>query len=139
MGADQPSATFPGTRQARPAAHPERGDSGQPERQEHRTGGPHGYDGAKRLNGRKRHLLVDALGLICKVHVRAADVGAAQAAGPPPVQPPQQLHGAIAVAHIGGRHVHLDHQAEAVDQQVALAAVDPLGAVVAVEPPVRWS
>jgi putative transposase len=39
------------------------------------SGGPHGYDGAKRLNGRKRHLLVDTLGLICKVHLSAADVG----------------------------------------------------------------
>jgi putative transposase len=38
-------------------------------------GGPHGYDGAKRLNGRKRHLLVDTLGLVRKVHVTAADVG----------------------------------------------------------------
>ena len=25
-------------------------------------GGPHGYDGAKKLAGRKRHLLVDTLG-----------------------------------------------------------------------------
>jgi putative transposase len=25
-------------------------------------GGPHGYDGAKKLSGRKRHLLVDTLG-----------------------------------------------------------------------------
>jgi putative transposase len=45
------------------------------------SGGRHGYDGAKRLNGRKRHLLVD-LGLVCKVQVTAAGVrdrdGAAQ-------------------------------------------------------------
>jgi putative transposase len=39
------------------------------------SGGPHGYDGAKRRTGRKRHLLVDTLGLICKVKVTAADVG----------------------------------------------------------------
>jgi hypothetical protein len=31
-------------------------------------GGPHGYDGAKRLDGRKRHLLVDTLGLLA-VHM----------------------------------------------------------------------
>ena len=74
--------------------------------------------------------------LVCPVQERAAvaAIGPAvpQSGEPPPVQPPQQLHGAIAVAHIGGCHVHLDHQAEAVDQQVALAAVDPLGAVIAV-------
>jgi hypothetical protein len=37
-----------------------------------------------------------------------------------------------AVAHIGGGHLDLADQAEGVDQQVALAAVDLLGAVVVV-------
>ena len=37
-------------------------------------GGPHGYDGAKKLSGRKRHLLVDTLGLVLKVVVHAADI-----------------------------------------------------------------
>jgi putative transposase len=37
-------------------------------------GGPHGYDGAKKLSGRKRHLLVDTLGLLLKVVVHAADL-----------------------------------------------------------------
>jgi hypothetical protein len=31
--------------------------------------------GAKKVNGRKRHLLVDTLGLVIKVQVMAADVG----------------------------------------------------------------
>src|SRR5215218_88420 len=47
---------------------------------------------------------------------------------PPAVQPPQQCHGAVAVAHVGGGHLDLADQAEGVDQQVALAAVEPLGA-----------
>jgi putative transposase len=38
-------------------------------------GGPRGDDGAKKLSGRKRHLLVDTLGLVCKAHVTPADVG----------------------------------------------------------------
>ncbi|HEX2183971.1 MAG TPA: IS5 family transposase [Chloroflexota bacterium] len=38
-------------------------------------GGPHGYDGAKKVNGRKRHLLVDTLGIVLKARVTAADVG----------------------------------------------------------------
>jgi putative transposase len=39
------------------------------------VGGPaRGYDGAKRLNGRKRHVLVDALGLLLAVCVHPADV-----------------------------------------------------------------
>jgi putative transposase len=42
-------------------------------------GGPHGYDGGKRLNGRKRHIVVDTLGLILAVTVTsaAADDGTA--------------------------------------------------------------
>jgi putative transposase len=35
-------------------------------------GGPHGYDGAKRLKGRKRHIVVDTLGLLLAVTVTAA-------------------------------------------------------------------
>ncbi len=30
-------------------------------------GGPHGFDGAKKLSGRKRHLLVDTTGLLLRV------------------------------------------------------------------------
>jgi putative transposase len=43
------------------------------------VGGPHGYDGGKRLNGRKRHIVVDTLGLLLAVTVTAAsaDDGAA--------------------------------------------------------------
>jgi transposase len=37
-------------------------------------GGPHGYDGAKKLSGRKRHLLVDTLGLLLRVLVHPADL-----------------------------------------------------------------
>ena len=36
------------------------------------VGGPHGYDGGKRINGRKRHLVVDTLGLLLAVTVTAA-------------------------------------------------------------------
>ena len=42
-------------------------------------GGPHGYDGGKRLKGRKQHIVVDMLGLLLAVTVTsaAADDGAA--------------------------------------------------------------
>jgi putative transposase len=37
------------------------------------VGGPErGYDGAKRLSGRKRHLLVDTTGLVLHAHVHSA-------------------------------------------------------------------
>ena len=37
-------------------------------------GGVHGYDAAKKVNGRKRHILVDTMGLLITVVVHAASV-----------------------------------------------------------------
>jgi putative transposase len=37
-------------------------------------GGEQGYDGAKKVHGRKRHILVDSMGLLLAVLVTAADV-----------------------------------------------------------------
>ena len=37
-------------------------------------GGPRGYDGGKRISARKRHLLVDTIGLVLRVTVHTADV-----------------------------------------------------------------
>ena len=38
------------------------------------SGGERGYDGAKKVKGRKRHLMVDTVGNMLEVHVSAADV-----------------------------------------------------------------
>lgn len=38
------------------------------------VGGSRGYDGAKKLSGRKRHLLVDVLGLVLQARVHAANL-----------------------------------------------------------------
>ena len=38
------------------------------------AGGPRGYDGGKKVNGRKRHIVVDTLGLLLAVAVTAANV-----------------------------------------------------------------
>lgn len=45
-------------------------------------GGVRGYDGAKRLNGRKRHLLTDTMGLLLRVHVHPANEGEREGAKP---------------------------------------------------------
>jgi transposase len=37
-------------------------------------GGPHGYDGGKKLSGRKRHILVDTMGLLLNVVVHVANM-----------------------------------------------------------------
>ena len=39
------------------------------------VGGEHGFDGAKRVNGRKRHILVDTMGNLLKVRSHAANIG----------------------------------------------------------------
>ena len=44
------------------------------------TGGQRGYDAAKRIKGRKRHLLVDTLGLLIVVLVHRADIDERQGA-----------------------------------------------------------
>jgi putative transposase len=38
------------------------------------VGGEHGFDGAKKVNGRKRHILVDTMGNLLKVLVHAANI-----------------------------------------------------------------
>ena len=52
-----------------------------PERQDDRKGGPRGYDAAKKVKGRKRHVAVDTSGLLLGVIVHAADVQDADGAG----------------------------------------------------------
>lgn len=37
-------------------------------------GGPRGYDAGKKVNGRKRHIIVDCLGLILAVHIHPANI-----------------------------------------------------------------
>ena len=37
-------------------------------------GGEHGYDGGKKVNGRKRHIITDTLGLIIAIVVHAANI-----------------------------------------------------------------
>jgi len=47
------------------------------------TGGARGYDGGKKLTGRKRHIFADTMGLLLAVTVTAANVD--DAAGTPPL------------------------------------------------------
>lgn len=47
---------------------------GRPKRQSQRVVGERGFDAGKKVNGRKRHLLVDTLGLVLAVTVTIANV-----------------------------------------------------------------
>ena len=62
-------------------AEPERRHRRHPEREDHRKGGPRGYDAAKKVKGRKRHVGVDTSGLLLGVIVHAADVQDADGVG----------------------------------------------------------
>jgi hypothetical protein len=60
---------------SRHRAHPERGDHRLPETAKTtEKGGVRGYDGGKKISGRKRHLLVDTQGLVIGVAVHAANI-----------------------------------------------------------------
>jgi len=58
----------------RPCGMPERRDQGWAIGEDHRVGGTRGFDAFKRVKGRKRHILVDTLGLPIANRVEAADV-----------------------------------------------------------------
>jgi putative transposase len=62
-------------------AEPERGDRRHPGREDDRKGGPRGWDAAKKVWGRKRHVAVDTDGLLLGVIVHAADVQDADGVG----------------------------------------------------------
>jgi putative transposase len=57
---------------ARP--EPDGGHHRHPEREDDGKGGPRGYDAAKKVKGRKRHIAVDTAGLLLGIVVHAADV-----------------------------------------------------------------
>jgi transposase len=64
------------TRRAR--SEPDRCDHRQSKRQKRRKRGscidPHGYDAGKKIKGKKRHILVDTLGLLLSAAVHSADI-----------------------------------------------------------------
>ena len=68
------------------------------------AGGPRGYDGGKKVRGRKRHLLIDTPGLVMAIKVHEADIQRRHRCGPPAARPAQcfPTHG----APVGGCGVH---------------------------------
>src|SRR5450432_1076933 len=59
-------------------SQPDRRHHRQPEREKRRKRGacidPHGYDAGKKIKGKKRHILVDTLGLLLHAIVHPADI-----------------------------------------------------------------
>jgi putative transposase len=74
VGDHPPLSGHDAARERRPGSQPDRRHHRHPERQDHGKGGPRGYDAAKKIKGRKRHVAVDTLGLLLGVIVHAADI-----------------------------------------------------------------
>jgi putative transposase len=66
--------TREGPAEGRTGGNSQRGDRGQPERQDDGKRGIRGYDAGKKVSGRKRHLVVDTIGLVLAVVVHAANL-----------------------------------------------------------------
>ncbi len=78
VGAHPPCALCRHARARGPGSEPNRRDHRQSKRQSGSKGGstldPQGFDAAKKVTGRKRHILVDTLGLLLNVVVHSAAV-----------------------------------------------------------------
>jgi putative transposase len=74
VGGHTPPVRDDAARAGRPGGQPDGRDPRHPEREDHRKGGPRGYDAAKKVKGRKRHIVVDSSGLLLGVVVHAADI-----------------------------------------------------------------
>ena len=74
LGADARHAAWGSARGLRSHAGAECRDHRQPDGEDHGKRGPRGYDGGKRIRGRKRHIVVDVLGLLLVVIVHAAGI-----------------------------------------------------------------
>ncbi len=74
VGAGPSSSPRPGTSDRGPRSFSQRGHHRQPVGQDDRKGGPRGYDAGKRVCGRKRHIVVDTMGLLLVVAVHPANV-----------------------------------------------------------------
>src|SRR3954468_2729424 len=74
LGEHAPPSRRHVARRRRTGGQSHRGHCRRPERQDDRKRGPRGWDAAKRLKGRKRHVAVDTQGLLLGVVVHAADI-----------------------------------------------------------------
>ena len=72
MGDHPPFSGHDAARDRRSGGQPDGCHHRHPERQNHRKGGPRGYDAAKKVKGRKRHIGVDTSGFLLGVLVHAA-------------------------------------------------------------------
>ena len=81
MGEHAPSFDHDAAGAGGSGGQPQRRDHRHPEREDDGKRGVRGYDAAKKVKGRKRHIAVDSSGLLLGVSVHAADIQDADGAG----------------------------------------------------------
>jgi putative transposase len=81
LGGHAPPPCRDAARAGGSGAQPDGGHYRYPERQDDGKGGPRGYDAAKKVKGRKRHIAVDSSGFLLGVLVHAASLQDADSAG----------------------------------------------------------
>jgi putative transposase len=74
VGGHAPSPRDGAARAVGAGPEPDGGHHRHPEREDDGKGGPRGYDAAKKVKGRKRHIAVDSSGLLLGITVHAADI-----------------------------------------------------------------
>jgi putative transposase len=104
------------------------------------VGGEHGFDGGKKVNGRKRHILVDTMGNLLKVIAHAANIGERAGAKCLLEQVPESLWGRLEKILVDGGYDGPDFATWvkdnfSVDVEVSLRPRDKKGFVLL---PKRW-
>jgi putative transposase len=104
------------------------------------VGGEHGFDGGKKVNGRKRHILVDTMGNLLKVLAHAANVGERAGAQALLLKVPAALWSRLAKILADGGYEGVDFQAWVkhtfeVELEISLRPRDAKGFVLV---PIRW-
>lgn len=104
------------------------------------VGGEHGFDGGKKVNGRKRHTLVDTMGNLLKVIAHAANIGEREGAKRLLDQLPDALWERLDKILADGGYDGCAFQAWVkqtfdVDLEISLRPRDKIGFVLA---PTRW-
>ncbi len=104
------------------------------------AGGEHGFDGGKKINGRKRHILVDTMGNLLKVLAHAANIGERAGAEALLLKVPQPLWSRLEKILADGGYEGADFQAWVkqtfhVELEISLRPRDTKGFVLV---PIRW-
>jgi putative transposase len=104
------------------------------------VGGEHGFDGGKKVNGRKRHIAADTMGNLLKVIAHAANIGERDGAKRLLAEFPEQLWERLEKILADGGYEGADFQAWVketfdVDLEISLRPHGTKGFVVI---PIRW-